>query len=110
MKQSKLTDQESLEAKKHNRDKGLIVGAKITAWFRRTFHIPKRQKKIRAEREPLLANQKSANDGDPAHEISTLIQKPEEAPALRDVLSYQTTLNLVVYTFLAFYTLAYDQV
>jgi len=34
----------------------------------------------------------------------------EKAPAVRDVLNYQITLNLIVYTFLAFYTLGYDQV
>lgn len=38
------------------------------------------------------------------------IIKLEDPPTLRDVLSYQTTLNLVVYTLLALYTLAYDQV
>jgi hypothetical protein len=34
----------------------------------------------------------------------------EESPRIRDVLTYQTTLNLVVYALLALYTLAYDQV
>ena len=106
-----LTFQESLETKKHDRDVGLIIGANITAWFRKTFHLPKRQKKkIHAERAPLLAHQKTIDGEEATPNGPSTSRKVEEAPKLRDVLSYQTTLNLIVYTFLALYTLAYDQV
>ncbi|KAF2708192.1 MFS general substrate transporter [Pleomassaria siparia CBS 279.74] len=97
---------ESLEAKKNDRDYGLIVGAKITAWFRKTFDLSKRQKKLHAERQALLVHQKAIDDEEC---VSAVVHEREAAPALRDVFSYQTTLNLVVYTLLAFYTLAYDQ-
>jgi hypothetical protein len=86
------------------------MGAKLTAWFRKTFHLKKRQKKLHAEHEPLLSHQKSNSEEGFAAETPVPIRKTQEAPSIRDVLSYQTTLNLVVYTFLAFYTLAYDQV
>lgn len=102
-----LIVQESLAAKRHERDYGLILGAKLTTWIRQTFNPKKRQRKTHGEHEPLLANQKSNSDEEAAPD---LVQNPEEAPSMRDVLSYQTTLNLIVYTFLAFNTLAYDQV
>jgi hypothetical protein len=86
------------------------MGAKLTAWFRKTFHLKKHQKKLHPEHEPLLSHQKLNSDEEIAAETPVPIRKPQEAPSIRDVLSYQTTLNLVVYTFLAFYTLAYDQV
>ncbi|KAF2186390.1 MFS general substrate transporter [Zopfia rhizophila CBS 207.26] len=99
---------ESLEMRKYDRDYGLIVGNKITAWIRKTFNMPKPQKKIRPEREPLLGLPKSNIDEETANGPG---KKPEieEKPRFRDVLSYQTCLNLVVYTLLAMYTLAYDQ-
>jgi hypothetical protein len=102
--------QESLAEKKHDRDYGLIMGAKMTAWFRNTFNLTKRQKRLHAEHEPLLSHQKLNDDEETAAEAPVPIRRPQEAPSIRDVLSYQTTLNLVVYTLLAFYTLAYDQV
>jgi hypothetical protein len=105
-----LIVQESLAEKRHERDYGLILGAKITAWFRQTLHLKKRQQKTHGEHEPLLGNQKTKSDEEAVPDVSDLVRKPEEAPSIRDVLSYQTTLNLIVYTFLAFYTLAYDQV
>lgn len=102
--------QESLAAKRHERDYGLIIGAKITAWFRKTFDLKRQQKEFHAENEPLLTHQKTKDDEEAAPDLSNSIQELEEAPSIRDVLSYQTTLNLFVYTLLAFYTLAYDQV
>ncbi|KAF2280647.1 MFS general substrate transporter [Westerdykella ornata] len=99
--------EETLETKKNHRDYGLIIGSKITAWFRRTFHIPK-QPRMHPEREPLLDPLKDDDerllDDDPA--TTTHREGP---PTIREVLSYQTTLNLVAYTFLALYTVAYDQ-
>lgn len=73
------------------------------------FKILKRPRKHH-EREPLLAHHKQAND-----EETPLVEPSSDAavdskPRIRDILSYQTILNLVVYTFLAMYSLAYDQV
>lgn len=96
---------------RYERDYGLIVGAKITAWVRKTFNIARRQKAFEGEREPLLANGKVTNDEEVASPNGVANKaKQEDRPSVRDVLTYQTTLNLVVYTFLALYTLAYDQV
>jgi MFS family permease len=100
---------ESLEAKKHERDYGLIIGAKITAWVRKTFRIPKKPKK-HPEREPLLGNKKVAGDEEAQESGTPEIVAIKNPPKLKDVLTYQTTLNLVVYTLLALYILAYDQV
>lgn len=88
-----------------------MIGAKITTWVRRTLNISNPQEK-HPEREPLLAHQKTVGDEEAvAAPIGTLESViAVESPKLRDVLSYQTTLNLVVYTLLALYTLAYDQV
>lgn len=85
-----------------------MIGAKITAFVRKTLRIPKKQKK-HPEREPLLGQTKIINDEESAPAV---VEEPEEesAPRLADVLTYQTTLNLAVYSLLALYTLAYDQV
>ena len=94
--------------RKHDRDIGLVVGAKITAFVRRVLHIPKRQKKI-AEQEPLLGPAKIVDDEEAAPKGTNAPVK-NEAPKLSEVMSYQTTLNLLVYFLLALYSLAYDQV
>ncbi|KAJ4299955.1 Dipeptidyl-peptidase 5 [Kalmusia sp. IMI 367209] len=100
---------ESSEKKKHDRDLGLIIGDSITAFVRRILHIPKKQKKIHPEREPLLSQTKVFHDEEAAPNAVDAPRR-ESRPRVRDVLSYQTTLNLVVYTLLALYTLAYDQI
>ncbi|KAF2678803.1 MFS general substrate transporter [Lentithecium fluviatile CBS 122367] len=99
---------ESLETKKHDRDLGLIVGAKITAWFRKTFRIAKNQNKRHGEQEPLLGHHKLVDDEEiiPKDRPIVAATKP---PRVRDVLNFQVTLNMAVYFLLALYTLAYDQ-
>jgi MFS family permease len=102
---------ESLESKKHHQDLGLRTGAKLTAFFRKTFAKAEKKEYIHDEREPLLRQQKIVNgDVEQTHNVASEITNEEEPPKIRDILTYQTTLNLVVYTLLAFYTLAYDQV
>lgn len=83
------------------------TGDKITAFFRSIFHPSPKADGSRPEREPLLGQQKSINSPRDGAAIDTM---NKHAPRIRDVLSYQTTLNLVVYTLLALYTLAFDQV
>jgi MFS family permease len=96
---------ESMEGKKHNRDLGLITGIKITTFFRNALHAGKSND---SERERLLDQRKAYNETVQTHGVASEIAR-EDAPKIRDVLTYQTTLNLVVYTLLALYTLAYDQ-
>jgi hypothetical protein len=90
----------------------LIIGAKLTAWARKTLNIEKSSKERvdTSEREPLLAQQKDASDEEAAPNAAHPTKSCEEPPKIRDVLSLQSTLNLVVYTLLALYTLAFDQV
>jgi MFS family permease len=99
---------ESLETKKHERDLGLITGAKITAWVRKIFHMPEQQTD-NTEREPLLAHKKAVDDEEQPSSDTPANITPQGPPKLREVLNYQTTLNLVAYTLLALYSLAYDQ-
>ncbi|CAI6337806.1 unnamed protein product [Periconia digitata] len=99
---------ESMESKKNDRDLGLIVGEKITGCYRTIFNRPTHEKKTLPEEEPLLGQPKLADDeeNDLTNSKSTAV---EEAPPMRDVLSFQTTLNLAVYALLAMYSIAYDQ-
>ena len=67
------------------------------------MRLPKKHER-NTEREPLL-NQQKATDAS-----SAAAQKKIAAPKISEVLTYQTTLNLVVYTLLALNVLAYDLV
>jgi MFS family permease len=101
---------ESLESKKHQEDLGLKTGAKITALFRRLPFLTKKDESAHNESQALLGQRKALNDeAERTLGVASEILK-EDSPKIRDVLTYQTTLNLIVYTLLAFYALAYDQV
>lgn len=100
---------ETLESKRGEQDLGLRTGAKIVAFARKTFNIPEKTEDIIPEREPLLKQQETFDNEAPAPlGVANEIIK-EDSPKIQDVLTYQTTLNLVVYTLLALYTLAFDQ-
>jgi MFS family permease len=101
--------QETLESKKRHQDLGLRTGAKITAFFRKTIRTGTGSQYATDEHEPLLGPQKALAQTEATEGLASEVIK-EGSPRIRDVLTYQTTLNLVVYTLLAFYTLAYDQV
>jgi MFS family permease len=100
--------EETLERKRHHQDLGLRTGAKIMAFLRKTSRLSRSSKDQRAEREPLLSRRKVYDEAE--HPLGITSEVVEESPRIRDVLTYQTTLNLVVYALLALYTLAYDQV
>jgi MFS family permease len=102
--------QETLESKRHRKDLGLRTGAKLTAFVRKTFRLPNKGKEILSEHQPLLGQQKAVVDDATFLVVLANDIVKEESPRIRDVLTYQTTLNLIVYTFLALYTQAYDQV
>lgn len=101
--------QESLESKKGHQDLGLRTGAKITGFVRRVLRLGGNKEAREPEREPLLGQQKVVN-GSPTAVDATITTKKPEKPKIRDVLTYQTTLNLVVYTHLSLYSVSYDQV
>jgi MFS family permease len=101
--------QETLESKKNAPDLGVRTGARLVAFVRKLLHLPT-QKQSSPEREPLLHRQKAVDSeaASPNHAAHEVVK--EKAPKYRDVLTYQTSLNLIVYTLLAMYTQAYDQV
>ncbi|KAH8723759.1 major facilitator superfamily domain-containing protein [Phaeosphaeriaceae sp. PMI808] len=101
--------QETLASKKHHHDLGLRTGTKITAFVRDTLGISNKNIPFQHEREPLLGQLKAPDDeAEPNLGVASQVLK-EESPKVRDVLTCQTTLNLVVYTLLSTYILAYDQ-
>ena len=86
----------------------MIIGAKITACFRRTFRRSNEHRNKASEQEPLLGQHKRLGDEIvPNGRESMAAVAP---PRVRDVLNFQVTLNMLVYFMLAFYSLAYDQV
>jgi MFS family permease len=101
--------QETLEGKKDHQDLGLRTGTRLVASIRKLLGIKMKNSNLEPEREPLLGQQKAANGTSATVEGLVVVTKPEK-PGIRDVLTYQTTLNLVVYTLLALYSIAYDQV
>ena len=101
--------QETLESKKRHQDLGLRTGARIKAFVRRLLGIEGKGDPLEPEREPLLGQQKVVNNSSTTVDATVTSTKPEKAK-IQDVLTYQTTLNLVVYTLLALYSIAYDQV
>lgn len=99
---------ETLESKKTHQDLGLRTGAKITAFVRKLLVLGGKEGETESVREPLLGRQKAVNGSSTAVDATVTVKKSEK-PKIRDVLTYQTTLNLVVYTLLALYSIAYDQ-
>ncbi|KAF3051275.1 hypothetical protein E8E11_010716 [Didymella keratinophila] len=100
--------QETLEGRKDHQDLGLRTGARLVASIHKLLGIEKKKGSLESEREPLLGQQKVVN-GASATVDDAIIMTKSEKPGIRDVLTYQTTLNLVVYTILALYSIAYDQ-
>ncbi|KAG9194256.1 hypothetical protein G6011_04291 [Alternaria panax] len=101
--------EETLESKKNAPDLGVRTGARLIAFGRKILHLPAQTQNGNLEREPLLAQQKVFDsEATSQHEVAHELVK-QKAPKYRDVLTYQTSLNLVVYTLLAMYTQAYDQ-
>ncbi|KAI1812942.1 MFS general substrate transporter [Poronia punctata] len=105
--------QETLQSKRHSRDWGLVLGQRITEAFKHRSH--RRQQKLRrysmqdAEASaPLLQaagtsrSNKAAHDGAP---LEKLVR-----PTMAAVFTRQTVINLVVYTFLALHSVAFDQI
>ncbi|KAF1930569.1 MFS general substrate transporter [Didymella exigua CBS 183.55] len=108
--------QETLETKKNHQDLGLRTGTRLVAFFRKLFGIGKKGDNLEPEREPerepLLGQQKTVNRSKTTANgpvVGPVVGTRPKKPRIRDVLTYQTTLNLAVYTLLALYSVAYDQ-
>ncbi|KAL1844417.1 hypothetical protein VTK73DRAFT_2591 [Phialemonium thermophilum] len=96
---------ETLETKRHTKDWGLLLGEKLT----RPFHRSKRRRQHRRSflddeaQAPLLAEgDLSSSQRRHAHHLPP--------PTAKEILTSQTVINLVCYTFLAFHSVAFDQV
>lgn len=92
---------ETLASKRHEEDWGLLVGKRLSRSFKR--------------RRPEPANRRASFvDGEataPLVPTKVSNRSSKDAPAgLREVFTRQTTLNLISYTFLAFHSIALDQV
>jgi hypothetical protein len=110
---------ETLASKKNKPDYGLILGLKLKSALKtglaRLRHWRSRTIGDQESQEPLLQAS--------AHSYSTTIKDEEHAidhpdaeegddekrPRYRDVLTKQTSLNLLVYTLLAMHSIAFDQ-
>lgn len=102
--------EETLESKRHERDLGLKIGAKISRTARKVCGLRDATKDPENENEPLLGRQKADNNpAEPFVPTRREVIKTEK-PKIRDVLNYQTTLNLVVYFSMSLFIIAYDQV
>jgi MFS family permease len=99
--------QETLETKRHSPDLGIRTGRILIAFVRRTLGRGGKNERTGAEHEPLLKRQKVANE---EREQSQRATSKKDSPRIWDVLTFQTSLILVIYTLLAFFTLAFDQV
>ncbi|KAL5116325.1 hypothetical protein ACEQ8H_005783 [Pleosporales sp. CAS-2024a] len=99
---------DTLESKKHHQDLGLRTGAKMVAFCKRLSGASNESKHVSGERAPLLGPQKINNETAATEGVASETTKAN-APKIKDVLTSQTRLNLVVYSLLAFWTLAYDQ-
>lgn len=103
--------EESMEAAKDRKDYGLMLGKKITGAAQTHVLRLKEVLHLRStadESEPLL--KKTITAATSHDEESQATKKPDPPPpSYREVLNYQSILNLVVYTLLALHSLGYDQ-
>lgn len=99
---STKTAQETLPSKRGKQDWGLLVGQRLTRSLRRTP-------------APVSSRRRSFVDGEataPLLPNKVVLKKHSQELkqfSLRDVFTYQTVINLLVYSFLAFHSVAYDQ-
>lgn len=98
--------EETLEAKKDRRDVGREIGAKIT----RCCSGRKDGKSPASDDETtsLLSNSSSSDEEECTEPVSKGIVV-DEAPPISHAFTFQSTMNIVFYAFLALHTVAFDQ-
>jgi len=106
--------EETLETKQGSRDHGLVLGRKLNKFAGRCFkktkevlHLQSTASKSKtAEAEPLL----KPTTEDEENALQSTPTKPQAPPPnWRDVLNYQSNMNLLTYTLLAAHAMAFDQ-
>ncbi|KIX04553.1 uncharacterized protein Z518_05423 [Rhinocladiella mackenziei CBS 650.93] len=97
---------ETLEEKKNRRDYGLLVGQILTSPCSRSTRSRARSWSNADETDPFLSGT-SSEMSTPAS--TPVIKLSKKDPGWKEVFSRQSNINLVVYTFLAMHSVAYDQ-
>ncbi|TVY13525.1 putative membrane protein [Lachnellula arida] len=110
---------ETLETKRHRTDYGREVGARLVSAFKTIFRLNRKHKTFRRnstvnEEQSLLRPTSSAGNGsseqyDRDFSSKSIPKPPQPAPALREVFTRQSVINLIAYTLLALHSVAYDQ-
>ena len=110
---------ETLASKRNERDYGRVLGRAITrglqkAWSRMKEPWKKDDMSDKRSSSPLLGHSRISSastvrdEEDGAHDTATKVPTLPP-PAYREVFTYQSNLNLLVYTLLALHSIAYDQ-
>ena len=93
---------ETLASKRDEKDLGLIMGQRLTRAFRRPIRSPRRSSFVDGEATaPLVPGAVVTRN----HAAKSRLPPP----GTTKVFTSQTVINLLVYTFLAFHSVAYDQ-
>ncbi|KAI0170720.1 major facilitator superfamily protein [Pestalotiopsis sp. NC0098] len=99
---------ETLASKRDSRDWGLVLGERIKASL--PGQKPKKTRRYSFQDDeasaPLLGSDASRRaNSEAAHK-----RAPPSPPSYRSVFTYQSSVNLISYTFLALHSVAYDQI
>ncbi|TVY35990.1 putative membrane protein, partial [Lachnellula occidentalis] len=108
---------ETLETKRHKTDYGREVGARLVSAFKTLFRLNRKHKTFRRNSDfndeqsaALLRPTSSAgNNSSEQYSSKSLAKPPQPAPALKEVFTRQSVINLIAYTVLALHSVAYDQ-
>jgi hypothetical protein len=103
---------ETLEAKKHRKDYGLMLGSTLTASCsrRKGRRTPKSWHSSDDESRPFLGADLDSEPSTPLSRTRSFKRQiPAKEPGYRDVFSRQSSINLCAYTLLAMHSVAYDQ-
>ncbi|KAM0344434.1 hypothetical protein ACHAPU_007618 [Fusarium lateritium] len=94
---------ETLPSKKGHRDWGILVGERITRSFKTVRHTP-------STRRPSFVDGEATSPLLPNKTAQKKVQESSGGEKKERVLTRQTAMNLAAYTFLAFHSVAYDQI
>lgn len=100
--------QETLDTKKQQRDRGLVLGRLLTKSCRKRDRKPWRVDADGDATEPFLSRSASQMSS-PATIRKTGLPQTDGAVGWAQVFTRQSNINLLVYTFLAMHSVAYDQ-
>ncbi|KAL1297957.1 hypothetical protein AAFC00_006466 [Neodothiora populina] len=106
--------EETLAERRDQRDYGLLLGDELKHAVRRSVcsitRTFTRTTDDEPQREPLLKPTLSSSSA--TDEETGVVSKPKDVPpppSIREVLHYQSIMNLIVYTLLALHNIAFDQ-